>query len=132
MAGPSAFAGRSVTVMHAPGNDRKRQRRATGLAPGWAGARADQLSKQIMGQGPSNHTDQTDAQTTADSRRCAPSSNRLFKEPSTGTTRWAQQGSNLWPPGCKPGALPLSYAPSLVPARVRDGIPARVPGPGDW
>src|SRR6185437_4953203 len=71
----------------------------TGLAPGWAGARADQLSKQIMGQSPTNHTVQTDAQranrertqaipgppdTTADSRRCARSSNWLFKEPSTG------------------------------------------------
>jgi hypothetical protein len=27
---------------------------------------------------------------------------------------WAQQGSNLWPPGCKPGALPLSYAPVVL------------------
>jgi hypothetical protein len=28
--------------------------------------------------------------------------------------KWAQQGSNLWPPGCKPGALPLSYAPVVL------------------
>jgi hypothetical protein len=30
---------------------------------------------------------------------------------------WAQQGSNLWPLGCKPSALPLSYAPQNVNGR---------------
>lgn len=31
-----------------------------------------------------------------------------------GATGWARQGSNLRPPGCKPGALPLSYAPAAA------------------
>src|SRR5665213_1051407 len=31
------------------------------------------------------------------------------------THLWARQGSNLRPPGCKPGALPLSYAPAAAP-----------------
>ena len=38
---------------------------------------------------------------------------------------WARQGSNLRPPGCKPGALPLSYAPAA--ARRTSSAPVSLP-----
>ncbi len=47
----------------------------------------------------------------------------------SGWYRWARQGSNLRPPACKAGALPLSYAPCSVRPAMPRGPASRRPGP---